>query len=244
MAWTNPADKTTGDVVTAASWNALLGTTGSLAQTSAAKVTTAGDIAYATAANTLTRLGIGSTGQVLTVTGGLPVWASPSSSTIKYKTTTQVITTSTTLVDVIAAGSPATMSFSIGASEVWQATWYLPLSFGGTGGAKFQLTGPASPTAVTITGQYVRASTAAGGGFTTAFTAVTAFASDIASLASAAGVASDSAYVNNSPCFIEIVATIRNGSNAGTVTLQAAQNNANSTTTIGLGAYMEATKAA
>ena len=75
MAWTNPADKLTGDVVTAAAWNALLGTTGSLAQTAAAKVTTAGDTTYATAANTLARLGVGSTGQVLTVSGGLPAWA-------------------------------------------------------------------------------------------------------------------------------------------------------------------------
>jgi hypothetical protein len=41
--------------------------------------TTLGDIAYSSAtANTNTRLGIGSTGQVLTVTGGVPVWATPS----------------------------------------------------------------------------------------------------------------------------------------------------------------------
>ena len=40
--------------------------------------TTLGDIAYRSAtANTNTRLGIGSTGQVLTVTGGVPVWATP-----------------------------------------------------------------------------------------------------------------------------------------------------------------------
>ena len=40
--------------------------------------TTLGDIAYRSAtSNTNTRLGIGSTGQVLTVTGGVPVWATP-----------------------------------------------------------------------------------------------------------------------------------------------------------------------
>lgn len=82
MAWTNPSDKTTGDVVTAAAWNALLGTTGSLAQTAAAKVTTNGDIVYATAANTLVRLGIGSTSEVLTVTGGVPVWAAATSESV------------------------------------------------------------------------------------------------------------------------------------------------------------------
>jgi len=40
--------------------------------------TTLGDLAYSSAtANTNTRLGIGSTGQVLTVSGGVPAWASP-----------------------------------------------------------------------------------------------------------------------------------------------------------------------
>ena len=40
--------------------------------------TTLGDIEYrSSTANTNTRLGIGSTGQVLTVTGGVPTWATP-----------------------------------------------------------------------------------------------------------------------------------------------------------------------
>jgi hypothetical protein len=40
--------------------------------------TTLGDIAYRSAtANTNTRLGVGSTGQVLTVAGGVPTWAAP-----------------------------------------------------------------------------------------------------------------------------------------------------------------------
>jgi hypothetical protein len=40
--------------------------------------TTLGDIEYRSAtANTNTRLGIGSTGDILTVTGGVPVWAAP-----------------------------------------------------------------------------------------------------------------------------------------------------------------------
>lgn len=40
-------------------------------------VTTSGDVIYATGSSTVTRLGIGSTGQVLTVSGGVPAWASP-----------------------------------------------------------------------------------------------------------------------------------------------------------------------
>jgi hypothetical protein len=40
--------------------------------------TTTGDIIYASAANTPARLGIGSTGQVLTVSGGVPAWGAAS----------------------------------------------------------------------------------------------------------------------------------------------------------------------
>jgi hypothetical protein len=40
--------------------------------------TTTGDLIYASGANTPARLGIGSTSQVLTVTGGVPTWATPS----------------------------------------------------------------------------------------------------------------------------------------------------------------------
>ena len=42
-------------------------------------VTTAGDVIYATGSSAVTRLGIGSTGQVLTVSGGVPTWATASS---------------------------------------------------------------------------------------------------------------------------------------------------------------------
>ena len=42
--------------------------------------TTLGDLAYSSAtANTNTRLGVGTTGQVLTVAGGVPTWATPAS---------------------------------------------------------------------------------------------------------------------------------------------------------------------
>ena len=42
------------------------------------KLTTTGDTLYASAANTAARLGIGSTGQVLTVSGGVPAWGAAS----------------------------------------------------------------------------------------------------------------------------------------------------------------------
>ena len=43
-------------------------------------VTTSGDIIYATGSSAVTRLGVGSTGQILTVSGGVPAWATPSAS--------------------------------------------------------------------------------------------------------------------------------------------------------------------
>ena len=44
-------------------------------------LTTTGDTIYASAANSPARLGIGSTGQVLTVASGVPSWATPSTPT-------------------------------------------------------------------------------------------------------------------------------------------------------------------
>jgi len=52
----------------------------SYAAGSKATLTTTGDILYASSANTPARLGIGSSGQVLTVSGGIPGWATASSS--------------------------------------------------------------------------------------------------------------------------------------------------------------------
>jgi hypothetical protein len=48
------------------------------AKTAKSTLTTTGDIYYASAANTPARLGIGTTGQVLNVSGGLPAWATAS----------------------------------------------------------------------------------------------------------------------------------------------------------------------
>jgi hypothetical protein len=53
--------------------------------------TTLGDVEYRSAtANTNTRLGIGTTGQVLTVTGGVPTWATPASGGMTLISTTTI----------------------------------------------------------------------------------------------------------------------------------------------------------
>jgi hypothetical protein len=66
-------------------------------------LTTTGDIIYASATNTPARRGIGTTGQVLTVSGGVPTWATPSSGTFPKLTfvapSANFTTNSTSYVD-------------------------------------------------------------------------------------------------------------------------------------------------
>ena len=60
--------------------------------------TTLGDIEYrSSSANTNTRLGIGTTGQVLTVAGGVPTWASPAGGGKVLQVVSATTTTSTTI---------------------------------------------------------------------------------------------------------------------------------------------------
>jgi hypothetical protein len=67
-------------------------------------MTTTGDTLYASAANTPARLGIGSTGNVLTVAGGVPTWAAPAGGgkliqVVAGTTATRVTSATTTFVD-------------------------------------------------------------------------------------------------------------------------------------------------
>ena len=160
--------------------------------------------------------------------------------TQKYKSAVQTFTTNATYADVTA--SSGTLSFDAVASGVYIADYYVPVSFGGTGGVKFQITGPASPTNVDITGDRTRGDAGAVGSLAiqSPFTAVTAFSSDIAAFNSNTCGASASTYPNDQPALVHIRLRLRNGANAGTVTLQAAQNSSNSTTTLGLGSTMTA----
>jgi hypothetical protein len=66
--------------------------------------TTLGDVEYrSSTANTNTRLGIGTTGQVLTVSGGVPAWVTPSAGSLTLISTTTLSGTSTTIT--VAANS-------------------------------------------------------------------------------------------------------------------------------------------
>jgi hypothetical protein len=63
--------------------------------------TTLGDIEYrSSTANTNTRLGIGTTGQILTVAAGVPSWATPSSGGMTLLSTTALSGSSTTISSI------------------------------------------------------------------------------------------------------------------------------------------------
>ena len=63
--------------------------------------TTLGDLAYSSAtANTNTRLGVGTTGQVLTVAAGVPSWATPASGSMTLLSTTTLSGASTTISSI------------------------------------------------------------------------------------------------------------------------------------------------
>jgi len=75
------ASGATGDIegVTAGVGISGGGTSGTVTVTNsmATAITTNGDLIYGTGSGTFTRRGIGSTGNVLTVSGGIPTWAAP-----------------------------------------------------------------------------------------------------------------------------------------------------------------------
>lgn len=164
-----------------------------------------------------------------------------------YKSATQTFTTNTTFADVTGAIG-ATFSFAIAANEVWEVLYHIPLAFTGTGGVKLQLTGPAAATSVAIMGTHTinRANGAATDVQTVQYaTQAAAFSSNFGSANSENGATTSNVYNNQGgsstpQIVVEARARIINGANAGTVTLQAAQNSSNADSILGLGTFMRA----
>jgi len=95
MAWTTPRTWVAAEVPTAAILNTHI--RDNLAATEAGVATTAGDLVYASAANTLARLAKGTSGMFLRVAGGLPAWATSGSSlSVSRVTLTDVATSAVT----------------------------------------------------------------------------------------------------------------------------------------------------
>jgi len=117
----------TGQVTAAAAFSAL------------SPITTTGDIIYSSSGTTASRLAIGSTGNVLTVSGGVPIWAAPATSgtvtsvsvtpanglagTVLNPTSTPAITLSTTISGILSGnGSAISAAPTTGSGSVVLAT--------------------------------------------------------------------------------------------------------------------------
>lgn len=97
--WTTPDD--TALVKDGAAAIRTLGTSVDTTTKALNPSTTLGDIEYrSSTANTNTRLGIGTTGQVLSVSGGVPAWATVSSGGMTLLSTTSVSGSSTTISSI------------------------------------------------------------------------------------------------------------------------------------------------
>jgi hypothetical protein len=97
--WTTPDD--TALVKDGASAIRSLGTAIDTTTKNLNPSTTLGDIEYrSSSANTNTRLGIGSSGQVLTVSGGVPAWATPTSGSMTLLSTTALSGTTVTISSI------------------------------------------------------------------------------------------------------------------------------------------------
>jgi hypothetical protein len=110
--WTTPDD--TALVKDGASAIRTLGSSVDTTTKALNPSTTLGDIEYrSSTANTNTRLGIGTTGQVLAVSGGVPAWSTPASAapaSDSAKVTTSQSTTSTSYTDLATAGPAVTIT--------------------------------------------------------------------------------------------------------------------------------------
>ena len=96
--WTTPDD--TGLVKDGASAIRTLGSSVDTTVKALNPGTTAGDLDYYTAATTKARIAIGSSGQVLSVSGGVPAWTTISSGGMTLLSTTALSGTSTTVSSI------------------------------------------------------------------------------------------------------------------------------------------------
>jgi hypothetical protein len=129
--------------ITSATWNATA--VGAIYGGTAQTTYTTGDTLYASASNTLSKLAVGSTGQVLTVAGGVPTWANTTPATTITDDTTTASTryinftsaTSGSLSTIYTSSTKLQYNPSTGAltSTSLTPTNALGTAYGGTGQA-------------------------------------------------------------------------------------------------------------
>jgi len=106
----------TGPIPTVALTTPVAATNGGTAQSTYAT----GDLLYASGTNTLAKRAIGSTGNVLTVSGGVPTWAAPAGGgkvlqVVNANTTTETAITSASMTDT---GITATITPTLATSKI------------------------------------------------------------------------------------------------------------------------------
>lgn len=209
MAWTAPRTWTTSETVTAAIMNAHV--RDNLLETGPAKVTTAGDLLYATGANALARLGIGSALQVLKGGASAPSWGN-----VPFKVRK---TSDETVNNSAALQNDDDLLMALAANEVWAFEAYLIYTTPATPDIKFAFTVPAGATLQWGTVAYDSAGVL------------------VQVDVSASGTSKD--FVDGTSYSIFIQGVVLNGANAGNLQLQWAQNTMNaSNTKVLTGSYL------
>ena len=175
----------TADLTTAQTLTNKTLTSPALTTPTISTATTNGDLLYGTGSGALARRGIGSTSQVLTVSGGLPVWATPATAAsgltlISRQTFTGVATTGTTFDGVFTStykvylaiietcfAATATDDFQLQlryAGPTTQATDYLGASQQLTPAAAGPITGSNTATQMTLATNMGTSAAASGSG--------------------------------------------------------------------------------
>lgn len=99
-----------------------------------ALLTTTGDTIFASSASTPARRAIGTTGQVLTVSGGVPVWATPASASLTWSLKSSTALTGASTITVSSLSSKAYM---ILANPTAPASSVFTLRFNGDTGSNY-----------------------------------------------------------------------------------------------------------
>jgi hypothetical protein len=104
-------------------------------------LTATGDTYYASAASTPARLGIGSTGNVLTVAGGVPTWATPAVPTKSYSLRSTTTLTGASTITVSSLGGYDNFLFLISDWTSASASSQLTMRFNADSNNNYSYTG-------------------------------------------------------------------------------------------------------
>jgi len=145
----------TADLTTAQTLTNKTLTSPALTTPTISTLTTNGDLLYGTGSGALARRGIGSTGNVLTVSGGLPVWSAPAGGgkvlqVVQGTTTTTTSVTSSSFTDTTLT---ATITPTLNTSKILAMTFqpYLTFITGASMQAELQLLRAATQIALSST---------------------------------------------------------------------------------------------